>query len=111
MNQHASSSLTDRPSSTRPLFGIQSKTEKQTTQDYISQSPNPVAGAYVDDANPITQLLELHAPKWLRPYVRELITGGNLLEDDLPALHTFSDEVILFHIDVLASIMVDGVLA
>ena len=55
------------------------------------------------------QLCESNAPKWLGEDVPELSSSLDMLELDLSTIDAVTDEVKL-GVDVLASVMVDGVL-
>ena len=55
------------------------------------------------------QLRESNAPKWLGEDVPELSSSLDILELDLSTIEAITDEVIL-GVDVLAPVVVDGVL-
>ena len=55
------------------------------------------------------QLCKSNAPKWLGEDVPELSSCLDILELDLSTVDAITDEVIL-SVDVLAPVMVDGVL-
>ena len=55
------------------------------------------------------QLSESNAPKWFCEDVPELSSSLDILELDLSTIEAITDEVIL-GVDVLAPVMVDGVL-
>ena len=55
------------------------------------------------------QLCESNAPKWLGEDVPKLSSSLDMLELDLSTIDAVTDEVIL-GVDVLAPVMVDGVL-
>ena len=55
------------------------------------------------------QLSESNAPKWLGEDVPELSSSLDMLEPDLSTIDAVTDEV-KFDVDVLASVVVDGVL-
>ena len=55
------------------------------------------------------QLCESNAPKWLGEDVPELSSSLDMLELDLSTIDAVTDEVIL-DVDVLAPVVVDGVL-
>ena len=55
------------------------------------------------------QLCESNAPKWFGEDVPELSSCLDILEPDLSTIDAITDEVIL-GVDVLALVMVDGVL-
>jgi len=78
--------------------------------NYLSILPL-IAPLLLDLLNPNLgpQLSESNAPKWLGEDVPELSSSLDMLELDLSTIDAVTDEVI-FGVDVLAPVVVDGVL-
>jgi hypothetical protein len=64
----------------------------------------------VHHADAGAELLEANTRQWLGEDVRELVTGADMLHDDLARFHALTD-VVVPHFDVLTPVMEDGVLA
>ena len=78
--------------------------------NYLSILPL-IAPLLLDLLNPNLgpQLSESNAPKWLGEDVPELSSSLDMLELDLSTIDAVTDVVVL-GVDVLASVVVDGVL-
>ena len=63
---------------------------------------------YLLNSNLGPQLCKSNAPKWLGEDVPELSSCLDILEPDLSTIEVITDEVLL-GVDVLASVVVDGV--
>ena len=86
------------------------KESKLEHGDYLTNLPL-IALLLLDflNSNLGPQLCESNAPKWLGEDVTELSSCLDILETDLSTIDAITDEVI-FGVDVIAPVVVDGLL-